>query len=177
MLPGAYIVHQLNSRVRLRLDEMRHNDEFFDQAIDELSTLDCLSNFNTNRVSGSIVLHYADSEWSVVADELEKLNLFKIVKVEKKMRSPAMGPVLSNIHRLNREIYQGSNGRVDLRTIAYLALMLLTIRQILQGHILGPALPMLMHAWSLAEKIDRFDYTEEIEVVDDSADIEANADD
>ena len=55
--------------------------------------------------------------------------------------------------------------------------MVLIIRQIFKGRIRGPALPMLMHAWSLAEKIDRFDYTEEIEVVEDSVDIEANADD
>jgi len=85
-----------------------------------------------------------------------------------------MGPVLSNIHRFNKEIYQGSIGRFDLRTIAYLVLTVLTIRQILQSRIHGPALPMLMHAWSFAEKIDRFDYTEEIE---DSVDLEADADD
>lgn len=162
MLPEAYIVHQLSSRVRLRLDEMRNNDDFFDRAIDKLSTLDSLSNFHTNRVSGCIVMHYPDREWSEVVEELEKLELFEIVDA-KDQTTPSMAPFLSNIHRLNRKIYQGSNSRVDLRTMAYLVLMVLTIRQVLHGHILGPALPMLMHAWSLAEKIDTFDHNLESE--------------
>ena len=107
MLPEAYIVHQLPSRVRLRVNDMRNDDEFFDQAIEQLAGLDSLTNYYTNRAVGSIVLVYEDSSWAAVMQQLEELGLFTIVDPPARKNRPAIAPVLSNIRKLNQNIGQG----------------------------------------------------------------------
>ena len=152
MLPEAYIVHQLSSRVRLRIDDMRNNNEFFDQVIEQLASLDSLTNYYTNRSVGSIVLVHEENSWQEVLQQLEGLKLFTLVNAPARTNRPAIAPLLSNIRKLNQNIDQGSGGSVDLRTLALISLLVLTIRQALQGNLVGPALPLLLSAWGLIDK-------------------------
>ena len=152
MLPEAYIVHQLPSRVRLRVNDMRNDDEFFDQVIEQLSSLQSLTNYYTNRAVGSIVLVYEDGSWAEVMQQLEEIGLFTLVDPPAHKNRPAIAPLLSNIRKLNQNIGQGSGGSIDLRTLALISLLLLTVRQALQGNLVGPALPLLISAWGLIDK-------------------------
>jgi hypothetical protein len=162
MLPDAYIVHQLPGRVRLRISGKRHDDAYFESAIEKLSTMSGLERFHSNRVSGCLVLHFdPELDWQDIATSLEAAELCRVVDAPPtRSPGPAMAPLLSGLGQVNQVISQGSGGRLDLRTTAYIGLLVLSIRQIMQGHVLGPALPMLLHAWSLADKF-RFDPEQE----------------
>ena len=54
---------------------------------------------------------------------------------------------------IDAAIADSSGGRVDLRALAYIGLMAFTLRQIVRGQFLGPALPMM---WEALRLLDRF---------------------
>ena len=151
MPPRAHIVHQLKHRVRLRVPEQRGDPFYFEEAGEKLATLDSLSQYNTNTTTGCIVLHFPDSDWASVEEQLNSMELFELTDTPV-TDTPAMQPLLTGIARRDRTVASGSAGRVDLRTIMFLALTVLAIRQAMKGDILGPALPLILSAWSLAEK-------------------------
>lgn len=151
MLPRAHIVHQLRHRVRLRIPEQRGDPFYFEEAGEKLATLDSLSQYNTNTATGCIVLHFPDSDWATVKEQVLALDAFELTDAPV-AETPAMQPLLYNIARLDKTVANSSAGRVDLRTIMFLALTVLAIRQAMKGDILGPALPLILSAWSLAEK-------------------------
>lgn len=151
MLPNAYIVHQLKNRTRLRVPDKRGDSGYFEQAGDRLASVEGVSGYNTNTVAGCIVLHHPESDWPDLSERIRELDLFDITAAPVE-QTPAMQPLITELNRLDRAVGLGSEGRLDLRTIAYLALMILAVRQILQGQVLGPAVPMLLNAWALADK-------------------------
>ena len=57
--------------------------------------------------------------------------------------------------KYEQALKSGTAGNVDLRTLAFLGLMGLTLHQVLRGQVLGPALPMLWNAFSLIGQINR----------------------
>lgn len=151
MLPHAHIIHQIKGRIRLRIPDMRGDSAYFEQVGNKISALECLSQYNTNTITGCIVMHHPENDWSDVSEQLDALDLFEITEalIED---TPAMMPLLHGVSRLDKAVAQGSAGRLDLRTITYIALLVLAIRQIMQGQVLGPAMPLLLHAWTLADK-------------------------
>lgn len=152
MLPPAVIVHQLPQRVRLRVDEKRNDDEYFDSLIESLSSMGSITRFHTNRTVGSIVLVHEDTDWPIVHEELEKAQLFTIVDGPERQTPPAMAPLITRMKHVNRNLDEASLGSLDLQTTAFISLMLLTLHQAFRGQVLGPALPMLLHAWSILSK-------------------------
>jgi hypothetical protein len=59
--------------------------------------------------------------------------------------------LLCGISRIDQTLTAGSSGKIDLRTLAFIGLMVFTICQIMHGQVLGPALSMLWKALILAE--------------------------
>jgi hypothetical protein len=51
-------------------------------------------------------------------------------------------------------LFDGSEGRVDLRALAYIGLMGVTLLQLRRGNLLGPAIPFLWQAFSLLDRVD-----------------------
>lgn len=151
MQPQAHIVHQLKHRVRLRVPDQRGDPFWFEEVCEKLATLDSLSQYNTNTTTGCIVLHFPDSDWETVQDQVLALEVLELVDAPI-ADIPAMQPLLMGIKELDKTVASGSAGRVDLRTLAFLVLMVMAVRQIMRGQVLGPALPMLVSAWTLAEK-------------------------
>ena len=154
MQAKAAIVHQLPQRVRLRILDRRNDDVFFDETIEKLSSMKSITQFHTNRTASSVVLIHEETEWPEVLDELEGLQLLTIVETPVKKAKPVMAPMIARMKRYDRNLDEVSLGSMDLQTVAFIALLLLTLRQASQGHVLGPALPMLMHAWSLARRFN-----------------------
>jgi hypothetical protein len=64
-------------------------------------------------------------------------------------------PLRSGLSGIEQALKSGTAGNVDLRTLAFLGLMGLTLHQVLRGQVLGPALPMLWNAFSLVGQINR----------------------
>lgn len=151
MQDRAHVIHQTRDRVRLRVRERRKDPDYFEGVRQRLETLSGVTGIRVNSVTGCILLQHPDRSWPELAAELRELGLFEITENPEPVR-PAIEPLLSGISMVDRTLAEESAGMLDLKTLAYVGLMVLTIHQIMRGHVLGPALPMLWNAMNLAER-------------------------
>lgn len=151
MEPRAHVIHQTRGRVRLRVAERREDSEYFELTRERLVTLSGITEVRVNSVTGCILLLHPDRPWTELAPELCQLELFELMEEPEPVR-PAIEPLLSGFSLVDRTLFEESAGLLDLKTLAYLGLMFFIIRQVMQGNILGPALPMLWNAMNLVER-------------------------
>lgn len=156
MLPLAHIIHQTRSRIRLRIAEKRKDPEFFDEIREQLGTVPDILDFRTSSTTGCVILEFPEQSWPDLEPQVEQLGLFKIIPAPETGK-PAMESLASGLSRVNQTLSAGSDGRIDLRTLAYLGLMAITISQALRGQLLGPAIPLLFNAMSLVERLSTLD--------------------
>lgn len=147
MLPKALIVHQIRDRVRLRINERKDDPEFFEQIRDQLVSISVIKEVEINSTTASILLLHPSSHWSEVETKLRELKLFEIVKhIE---QDPALSHLMSSVSKIEKRISDFSSGSIDLRTLAFIILSGLALRQIVRGEILGPGIPLLWSAMGL----------------------------
>jgi hypothetical protein len=88
-----------------------------------------------------------------LAEALRQLDWFALSEGREPVNSP-LGSLSSRISMIDKAISGGSGGMVDLRTLAYVGLLGLTIRQAMRGQVLGPALPMMWQAIGLIKRLN-----------------------
>jgi hypothetical protein len=148
MLPRAYIVHQIRSRLRLRLPEKCQDADYFTSLENELSSLPLFSEVEVSPVSGSVLLFHPFHAPDTVKMELENLGLFQLIDTKPPAVSP-MEAVTARIARTDSLINEISAGGLDFRTLAFLIAMVLTLQQAARGNFAGPAIPMFLTALGL----------------------------
>jgi hypothetical protein len=152
MLPCAYVVHQIPGRVRLRIREKCKDSQYFEELRRRLGSLSGVDEIRINSITGTILLLHSEQPYAQVADQLRQLRLFEITEGAESGTS-ALARLSSALATVDKAIAGSSGGSVDLRTLAYIGLMAFTVRQIIRGQVLGPALPMLWQALSLVGRI------------------------
>ena len=70
MLPRAYIVHQIRSRLRLRIPEKCQDTDYFAMLEEQLSSLPLFSLVEVSPVSTSILLEHPLHSYDAVRPEL-----------------------------------------------------------------------------------------------------------
>ncbi len=148
MLPRAYIVHQIRSRLRLRVPEKCQDAEYFTALENELSSLPFFSGVEVSPVSGSVLLLHPFHPFEAVRPGLESLGLFELVDTKPPAVSP-MQAVTARMARTDSLINEISAGGLDFRTLAFLVAMVITLQQATRGNFAGPAIPMFLTALSL----------------------------
>lgn len=138
--------------MRLRIKEKRRDPQYFDEVRRQLDTLSGIDEVRINSNTGTILLLHRQQSYFQLEAQLRQLNLFDIIDGPEPVPS-ALAPVSEGISMIDKAIAGGTGGSVDLRALAYIALVGFTVRQIMRGQVLGPALPMLWQAMSL---VDRF---------------------
>ena len=152
MAPCAYIIHQVRGRTRLRIREKCNDPHYFEAVRRELDTLSGIDEVRTNSTTGTILLLYTGQSFESLSDQLQAPGLFELVDGPEPVK-PALEQISSGIAMIDAAIADSSGGRVDLRALAYIGLMAFTLRQIIRGQFLGPALPMM---WEALRLLDRF---------------------
>jgi hypothetical protein len=152
--PLARIVHQTRSRVRLRIAEKRKDPGYFEDLRDQLATVPGITELKINSTTGCVVLLHPELPWSELEPGLRMAELFEITDTPEPAR-PALEPLTSGLSRMDQAVTSGTDGSVDLRTLAYVGLMGFTISQALRGELLGPAIPLLFNAMSLLDRITK----------------------
>ncbi|MDX1344609.1 MAG: hypothetical protein R3179_01835 [Sedimenticolaceae bacterium] len=148
MLPRAYIVHQIRSRLRLRIPEKCQDADYFASLENQLTAVPLLTEVEVSPVSGSVLLLHPFHASDVVKMELERLGLFELVDAKPPAVSP-MQAVTARMARTDSLINEVSAGGLDFRTLAFLVAMVITLQQAVRGNFAGPAIPMFLTALSL----------------------------
>ena len=155
MIPSAHIVHQVRGRLRLQVREKRKDIPYFETVRERIETLDEIDEVRINATTGSILLLHSLQDHAGLTVRLQRLALFEITEdrspgVTAKTGLDSVGTGLAGIEQL---LKNGTAGSVDLKTVAYVCMMGLTVHQIMRGQILGPAMPMLWDAIRLIDRI------------------------
>jgi hypothetical protein len=152
MIPSAHIVHQVRGRLRLQVREKRKDIAYFETVRSRLDSLADIDEVRVNTTTGSIVMLHSLPEHDELTGQLQQLELFEIT--EARQPGPTgLDTVGSGLADIEQLIKSGTAGSVDLKTVAYVCMMGLTVHQIMRGQILGPAMPMLWDAIRLIDRI------------------------
>ncbi|MGD8312163.1 MAG: hypothetical protein PVJ66_06160 [Gammaproteobacteria bacterium] len=151
MFPVACIVHQVRGRIRLRIREKRQDETYFEDARSLLESLPGIVQVSVNSSTASIVMHHELPNNDVLLERLDDCGLF-VLGTESAQQTTTFAPLRNGLSGIEQALKSGTAGSVDLRTLAFLGMMGLTLHQILRGQVLGPALPMLWNAFSLIDR-------------------------
>jgi hypothetical protein len=151
----AFIVHQLKTRLRLKIPRKCHDEAFFALVAERLEALPEVMEVASNPLTGSVVINHSAKEQARLIEDIEALGMLGVSSNPASTQTPLPGQSSMGgfIERAARGMESG-NG--DFRTIAVLGLLGLAIYQFYRGNILGPALPLLLSALQLAQTPDSF---------------------
>jgi len=154
VLPSAYVVHRSRGRLRLRVPEGRNDAAFFDRVRSMLEATPGEVEVTLNCGTGSILLVHPTVPAETVDAWIENNDVFAISDgAPPPVR--ALEPIFSGVSKLDRAITSLTDGRADLRTVLFVVAVILAIRQLARGNILGPAVPLMWMALELAGRIAR----------------------
>ena len=153
MRPAAYVVHEIRGRVRLRIREKCKDPMYFEEVRRQLTALPGIDEVRINCNTGTVLLLHTEESLDRLGDRLLPLGLFDMHS-DPEPAKPALAQLSSGIAMVDTAIQDSSGGRVDLRALAYIAMMGFTLHQIVRGNLLGPAIPMLAQTLTLLDRIN-----------------------
>lgn len=148
MIPRAEIEHQGRGRARLRIPLKRRDPAYFETVCKELARLNGVTAVHGNARTAGVLIEWQGEEPDFVAYAGER-ELFEAVPHE----GPAdlRAAVARGLDRLNRNLSQVSGGRLDNRSVGFVALASFAAVQLVRGAILPPAITLLIHALELVD--------------------------
>ena len=152
MGPNAYIVHSTRERLRLRIPERRNNDAYFEAVRAELDALPEGLDVRVRPSTASVLLVHPTLPLPEVKLRLGESDLFTLAQGPCPSRR-ALAPLINAAAKIDRSLIKGTVGSADLRTLLFLVIVALAIRQFKRGEVLGPAIPLLWTALQIAERI------------------------
>jgi len=153
--PSAYIKHQLPGRVRLKIPQKRGDFRYFARLAGLFADCTDITQLQLNPSAASILIcHGTETHFLAIAEFAQTNGLFTIIEQpeEETFTIPYLPiPKLTStgLNRLDESLMDFSQGRLDGRSLLFLALIGLAVRQMAKGHIMGPASTLLWYAFSV----------------------------
>jgi hypothetical protein len=149
-LPFAFVSHQVDGRVRLRVPDMRRQDEYFQRMRQRLADLPGLRRLTTNTRTGSVLIEYSGKLESL--DELGgRLGLFRI------QNRPHPHSISEWLYSLTSHpddlLKRFTDGRIDAAGLTALTLAGAGILQITRGQALPAGWTLLWNATNLIRDV------------------------
>ena len=156
--PYAYIKHQLPGRVRLKIPQKRGDFGYFDRIAELFADCPGITQLQLNPPAASILIcHVIGADFLNIVEFAQTNGLFTIIEqpVEETFTIPYLPiPTLTSkgLNRVDESLIDFSKGRLDGRSLLFLTLIGLAVRQVTQGNIMGPASTLLWYAFSLLKE-------------------------
>jgi Heavy metal associated domain 2 len=156
--PSAYIKHQLPGRVRLKIPQKRGDFRYFDRIAELFTGCPGITQLQLNPPSASILIcHAAKTDFLNIAEFAQTNGLFTIIEQpeEETFTIPYLPiPKLTStgLNRVEESLMDFSQGRLDGRSLLFLALIGLAVRQMSRGHVLGAASSLLWYAFRILKE-------------------------
>jgi hypothetical protein len=149
-LPFAFVSHQVDGRVRLRVPDMRRQDEYFHRLRQRLADLPGLRRLTTNTRTASVLIEYSGQLESL--EELgSRLGLFR---VQNRPHPHSMSEWLYTLtSHPDALLKRFTDGRVDAAGLTALTLAGAGILQIVRGQALPAGWTLLWNATNLIRDV------------------------
>lgn len=148
MNPVAQVAHQIQGRARIRVPSKRGDTEYFAFAHESLRACPSIEDIRVNPFSGSIVINHVDSSLDALIRFAQEKQLFTLEETEDRPEV-LLENASSGLEYFDTGIKNLSGGVLDLRSVLFILLMGLAIRQIVIGNTMGPASTLLWQALGL----------------------------
>lgn len=149
-LPFAFVTHQVEGRVRLRVPGMRRQGEYFERMRASLASLPGLRRLTTNTRTGSVLIEYS-GELEALGELGPRLGLFQL------QNRPHPHALSEWLYALTTHpddfLKRVTDGRVDVAGVTALALTGMGISQIVRGHALPAGWTLLWNATNLIRDV------------------------
>jgi len=157
--PSAYIKHQLPGRVRLKIPQKRGDFRYFGRIADLFADCPGITQLQLNPSAASILIcHGTETHFLNIAEFAQTNGLFTITEQPEEEETfsipylPIPKLTSTGLNRLDESLMDFSQGRLDGRSLLFLALIGLAVRQMTRGNIMGPATTLLWYAFSLLKE-------------------------
>lgn len=149
-LPFAFVSHQVDGRVRLRVPDMRRQEEYFERMRQRLASLPGLRRLTTNTRTGSVLIEYS-GKLEALEELGPRLGLFQL------QNRPHPHSVSEWLYTLSSHpdnmLKKLTDGRVDAAGVTALALAGMGISQIMRGHALPAGWTLLWNGINLVRDV------------------------
>jgi hypothetical protein len=152
--PFAYIKHQMPGRVRVKIPPKKGDFRYFDRIAESFADCPGITQLQLKPSAASILIcHGTETDFLNITEFAQTNGLFTIIEQpEEALTIPYLPiPMLASIglNRLDESLMNFSRDRLDGRSLLFLALIGLAVRQMTKGHLLGPASTLLWYAFSV----------------------------
>ena len=156
MSVAAHVVHATVGRARLRLPSMKGDERFFARVREELRQLPSVRDVHVNALTGSVLVRH-DGDFDAIARDAHERDLFdvegpRVVDVEAPP-SPTAARATEHVREVllhaDEAIRLRTKGAIDLRIVAFSALVAGSAYQLVQGKFLPAGGTMLAQAMSV----------------------------
>lgn len=159
MRPGAFIKHQLPGRVRLKIPQKRGDFQYFDQVAERFADCRGITQLQLNPPAASLLIcHETDMTFQTIAEFAEANELFNLIDMPDDYEAitipklPVTTITSSGLNILDTSLLNFSQGRLDGRSLLFLALVGMAVHQMTRGHIMAPAATLLWYALQVLER-------------------------
>lgn len=138
MASDASITHNMEGRLRIRVPSKKRDEPYFAAVKDVLSAVEGVDEVEVTPQTGSVlVFHHTDTE--AITQAGASKDLFKINPAPEVRNTMLHDSVSAQVGKINDRIKELSEGGVDLRGLAFIALLGTGIYQIARGNFTAPA--------------------------------------
>jgi len=138
----------MRQRVRLRIPSRRNDNAFFTRVVASLRTCPAVAELRVNPATASVlILHPNGVGLDAVREHASSHGLFALPEDAGRMN--VVYSVLHGARRVDEALRRLSGGDVDLRGLAFLALLGTAMLQLARGQVLAPAATLGWYAAAL----------------------------
>lgn len=149
MKPHAYLTHAAPGRCRIKIPDKRRDTAYFEAMEPDLINVSGVKRVTVNTLTASVLIQYREHELPLPAlkSHLENLSHFEL--------GPEPKPVAvwedasRQLTSIDSFLKESSAGQIDFRSVLFITFILLAVRQMQQGNILGSASHFLWYAAQL----------------------------
>lgn len=158
ILVSAYIKHRLPGRVRLKIPQKKGDHRYFDRIAEAFADCPGITQLQLNPPAASLlVCHGADTPFLSIAEFAQTNALFTVIEQapEETFSIPNVPLTMltsAGLKHMDNALVDFSRGRLDGRSLLFLALIGLAIHQMTRGRVMAPAASLLWYALSLVKE-------------------------
>lgn len=144
----AHVVHELGGRIRLRIPERRNDAAFFEMLAEYIGQTEAVDSVAVDALTASVLIHHQLPP-NALKSRLTKEFGLQLEPAPSPSKRHGLAPLGQGVHALDEGLRKTSDGAADLRTLLFILLVMLAIRQALRGQIMIPAAALLWNAMEL----------------------------
>src|SRR5258707_14757814 len=149
-LPAGRVCHLTTGRLRVKIPEKRRDEAFFTNLAQRLASWDSIEKVEVNPLTASVLVHFSDLgalfAESAMRNDLFTVDFDQLEAEDGKPRQALTEWAKQGWADADKALRRWSGGNADIRSTAFLALVLGGILQLFRGQIAPPAATLLWDA-------------------------------